>query len=284
LPPGFLAVDLAVGLNTNLFDPDRRAADGTGRPYRQVRLSSDAWEHPAIGNGLLGNDVRRPDGSDAQAIVAVNGGSDLIYIPNEDPQAARRIVDLLLGFDYVGSVFVDDKYGDIPGTLPLSAIGLVGSAVTPRPAIVVAFKVFYLNPADLQTAVQVSDAGLQQGQGMHGGFGRESTFNNMAAIGPDFKKGFADSAPVSNADIAPTLAHIMGITLAPKGHLQGRVLREALAGGPKAPAAKPQQTASAPARGTQTVLLYQEIGAERYLDAACLVSAGAAQTESPCTR
>ena len=33
----------------------------------------------------------------------------------------------------------------------------------------------------------------------------------MAAIGPDFKTGFADPAPVSNADIAPTLAHILGL-------------------------------------------------------------------------
>jgi hypothetical protein len=28
---------------------------------------------------------------------------------------------------------------------------------------------------------------------MHGSLGRDNTFNNMAAIGPDFKRGFVDS-------------------------------------------------------------------------------------------
>jgi hypothetical protein len=35
--------------------------------------------------------------------------------------------------------------------------------------------------------VEIADTGLQQGQGMHGSFSRADTFNNMAAIGPDFK-------------------------------------------------------------------------------------------------
>ena len=107
-------------------------------------------------------------------------------------------------------MFVDDAFGNIPGTLPLSAIGLIGATTLPRPAIVVAFKVFYLNPDDLQTAVQIADTVLQEGQGMHGGLGRDSTYNNMAAIGPDFKQRFTDTAPASNADIAPTRSRASG--------------------------------------------------------------------------
>ena len=52
---------------------------------------------------------------------------------------------------------------------------------------------------------------------MHGGFGRDNTFNNMAARGPDFKASFEDPIPVSNADVAPTVAHILGFALAAKG-------------------------------------------------------------------
>jgi arylsulfatase A-like enzyme len=271
LPLGFLAIDLALGLKTNLFDPDRHAAEGSRRPYKQLRLSLDAWEHPQFGNGLIGDEVGKADGSDAKAIVASNGGSDLIYVPDGNAETVRRIVSLLLGFDYVGGIFVEDKYGEIPGTLPLGAIGLSGSSATPRPAIAVAFKVFYLDPADMQSAIQISDTGLQEGQGMHGGFGRDSTYNNMAAMGPDFKKEFVDRAPASNADIVPTLARIMGVSLQPKGSIKGRVLEEALTGGPDAPAAERKRTPSAAFGKTQTILLYQEFGGERYLDAACIV-------------
>jgi arylsulfatase A-like enzyme len=269
LPYGFLAVDLAVGLRLNLFDPDRRAPDEAARPYKQLRLESEPWEHPIAGNGLLGDVIRRADGADATVIVAANGGSDLLYAPNGDSQTVRRIVQLLLSYDYVAGVFVDDKHGGIPGALPLSAIGLTGPGALPRPDIVVPFKVFYLDPDDLQTGVQVADTMLQQGQGIHGGFGRESTYNTMIAWGPDFKRGFADLAPASNADIASTLSHILGVKPRPKGALSGRVLRESLAGGPDASAVEIKTLMSASVNALRTVLFYQEFDGRRYLTTAC---------------
>jgi hypothetical protein len=142
----------------------------------------------------------------------------------------------------------------------------------PRPAIVVAFKVFYLDPDDLQTAVQISDTVLQEGQGMHGGLGRDSTYNNMAAIGPDFKQGFTDVAPASNADLAPTLAKLMGIDLKPRGTLRGRVLQEALIDGPAAPVVKTERLFSSVVNGRQTLLQYQEVSRTRYIRAACRVT------------
>ena len=66
-------------------------------------------------------------------MVAANGGSDLIYLPDRDPALLRRIVALLAGQDYTGGIFVDDAYGEVPGTLPLSAINLRGSAALPTP-------------------------------------------------------------------------------------------------------------------------------------------------------
>jgi hypothetical protein len=223
------------------------------------------------GNALLGVDVQQVDGSDARAIVAANGGSDLIYVPDGNADVLHQIVERLLSYDYVSAVFVDDKYGDVAGTLPLSAINLVGASKMPRPAIAVAFKVFYLNPADLKTAVQISDTSLQSGQGMHGGFGRDSTFNNMAAMGPDFKPRYADPLPVGNADVTPTLAQILGFDV-PKGGLAGRPLLEALTGG-VSPAAPPvQHRRSTAASGKQTLLNFQEYGGVKYLDTACFTT------------
>ncbi len=108
----------------------------------------------------------------------------------------------------------------------------MGAARTPQPAIFVNFRTFAGNCADkLQCTVGVSDTPLPTGQGNHGSFSRAETRNFMAAIGPDFKTGFADPAPISNADIAPDPGHDRGIELPPKGKLKGRVIGEALAGG-----------------------------------------------------
>jgi hypothetical protein len=272
LPTGFLAIDLALGLHTHLFDPSRPSNSGAFCPYAEIRLDEQKLREPLFGSAILGNAPKERDGSDAQAIVAANGGSDLIYIPDRNPSTVQSIVSLLTGLDYVGGIFVDDQYGQVPGALPLSKVGLVGASNLPRPAIVVAFKVFYRHSGDLLSAVQVSDASLQEGQGMHGGFGRDSTFNNMEAIGPDFKKTFADRLPASNMDIVPTLASVLGITLPYHGTLRGRVLREMMTDKVQSQAAERKVEISTPAaNGLSTILEYQEFEGHRYYDRACFV-------------
>jgi hypothetical protein len=170
----------------------------------------------------------------------------------------------------VGAIFVDDKFQPMAGTLPLSAINFVGATKIPRPTIVVALKTFYLNNDDLLSAIQISDTSLQEGQGMHGGFGRDQTYNNMAAFGPDFKQAYVDNAPFANSDIVPTLAQILGFDMKPRGKLVGRVAREALNGGKDAPATETRTLTSSPANGKRTVLKYQELDGVRYLHSAVL--------------
>src|ERR1700680_699371 len=125
LPMGFLAIDLAKALNLPLFDPNDKNA----------RVADNA--HPKAGNGVLGQDPAKPD-----LVVATNGGSDLIYLPNRDKKLAERTVTALLQQDYVSGLFVDDQFGRFPGTLPMSQLGLKGKAVTPNPSIIVNFRSF----------------------------------------------------------------------------------------------------------------------------------------------
>ena len=287
LPNGFLAIDLALALHTNLWDPDSFAPSGSSSPYKQVRLTTEGhvhtneWDRPSHGNGFLGAAISKLDGSDAMAIVGSNGGSDLIYVPGKNPQSVRQIVKALLGFDYVSAIFVDDRYGKLPGTLPLNLIDLVGSAVMPQPDIIVAFKVFYLTPGDLIEGISVSDSSLQEGQGNHGSFGRECTWNNMAAIGPDFKQGYVDKAPVGNADITPTLARVLGLDMPAKGKLQGRVIEESLAGKPDAssPKTTPVLSDPDPDHNLRTVLFMQEFGGQKYFDSACMTTSNAVEAD-----
>jgi arylsulfatase A-like enzyme len=281
LPPGCVAIDLAVALQTKLWDPDRRGSATSRFPFREVRIGAlDSatgktagpadWERPSSGNGLLGPKIDQADGSDATAIVAANGGSDLVYVPSGKPEIVQKIVDALLRLDYVGAIFVDDKYPSIGGTLPLSAINLVGATRLPRPAIVVALKSFYLESDNLQSGIQISDTSLQEGQGMHGGFGRDQTYNNMAAFGPDFKRAYVDNSPFSNADIVPTVAHVLGLELKPVGKLTGRVAREVFLGGNTPPLPVMKTDTSSPAQGKRTVLNYQEFDGVRYVHSADL--------------
>ena len=116
LPMGFLAIDLAKALNLPLHDPNDKNA----------RVADNA--HPKAGNGVLGKDPAKPD-----VVVATNGGSDLIYIPSKERKLADRVIKALLEQDYVSGIFVDDEFGNFPGTLPMSRLGLKGKAVTPHP-------------------------------------------------------------------------------------------------------------------------------------------------------
>jgi arylsulfatase A-like enzyme len=87
-------------------------------------------------------------------------------------------------------------------------------------------------------------------------------------MGPDFKARFADKAPVSNADINPTLASVLGLSIPAKGGLKGRPITEAFKGGRAASFAHARQVSAAAANGQKTVLDYQKVGDTRYFDAA----------------
>lgn len=280
LPPGFVAIDIAHALNLPLYDPDSILTDGNGnRTYEPVdptiaQQTSTVRQHPASGDGLIGASGAILDSTDAKVVIAANGGSDLIYIPDHDTNRVQQIISFLSTRDYVGTIFVDDSYGSIPGALPLSSINLVGNSPLPRPAIALNFKTFYLTPGDLQSAVQIADTGLQEGQGMHGSLGRDNTFNNMAAIGPDFKRHAVVRTPISNADITPTLAYLLGLPLPSQGNLVGRVIHEAIKGEGREISPEYFVTVSDKAgSGKASVLFYQKAGDQLYLDEACFTSA-----------
>ncbi len=186
-----------------------------------------------------------------------------------DKELAAKVVALLSAQDYTSGLFVDDVLGQIPGTLPLAAIALKGTAATPTPSIVVNFRSFSTGCADPTTCgVDVSDTPLQQGQGMHGSFSRADTRNTMGAKGPGFRQHFESTAPVSNADLGQTIAQLLGLKITDKGQLVGRVLGEAMPNGAM-PGVQSSKVRSEPdAAGNVTVLLMQSVGTVRYFDAA----------------
>jgi len=213
-----------------------------------------------------------------EVTTAPDGGSGLVYFPasvasRDARRLAGSIVAALLEQDYVSGVFVDRaRLGDIAGTLALSDINLAGSALTPRPALLVGFRSFATGCAEpLKCTAEVADARLQQGQGTHGSFSRADTFNFVAARGPDFRRQYVDNLPASNADVSVTIAHLLGLELRRRGTLVGRVLSESLLEEQNAPlpAVSTRIVVSRlGAHGLQTVLRQQRVGTTEYFDAA----------------
>ncbi len=259
LPQGFVAIDLAHALDLPLMD-------AYGAPIDYAHHF-----HPG-GVALLGKDAKNPD-----IIFVVGGGSDMLYLdPAKAKDLAPKIVAVLAKEDYTGALFNDESLGAIPGALAMKDVRLSGTAKTPKPGIYISFADHVVpacmtkwKSAEVCSALVV-DGNLQQGQGSHGALTRANTRNFMAAIGPDFKAGFKDASPVSNADIAPTLIHATGLTPPDAiGALKGRVIGEALKDGPASTPSQPQVTRSTPAaNGFVTVLEGQSAGGETYLDAA----------------
>ena len=229
---GFLASDLAAGLKLKLTGSN------------------------------LGDDPAHPD-----IVVVPNGGAALLYLPGANAaKLAGDTVNFLSLKDYVSGIFVNDRLGTIPGALPMSTLNLIGSARTPQPDIVVNLRTFAGDCGTLQCTRGVYGGAV--GLGSHGSLSRAETRNFMAAIGPDFKAGYADPAPISNADIAPTLARIGGIDLTSKGKLTGRVIGEALTGGAPVTVTRRTVTSDPGPGGIRTILNEQMVGQNRYFDAA----------------
>jgi hypothetical protein len=252
LPLGFLAIDLSKALDLPLFDPNSKNARVGDNDYSKA------------GNALLGQDPAKPE-----LIIATNGGSDLIYLPNKDKKLADRTVTALLAQDYVSGIWVDDSLGTFAGALPMSTLNLQGKAITPHPAIVVNFRSYSSGCEQPTTcSVEIADTVLRQGQGMHGSFSRGDTMNFMAAIGPDFKTSHIATLPVSNADVGMTAAKLLGLTRKANGNLIGRVMTEAMLNG-VAPRTSASTISSKPdAQGLRTVLQFQRVGKQRYFDVA----------------
>ena len=234
-------------------------------PLKGPGVDYKAGKYPRRASASIGNDPARPD-----IVIGVNGGNDLIYLPQDNAKTlVRQVVKALLAQDYTSGVFVRDDLGPVPGTLPMSRVGLTGGARTPTPAVVVNFRSETTGcDQPLFCSVTVSDTTLLQGQGHHGSFSRADTENFMAAIGPAFKAGFNDTAPVSNADIAPTLEKILGVTLPPVGKLRGRALTEALMDGKPVRPWRQDLVSKRGDNGLRTIVNMQFVGQTRYFDAA----------------
>jgi arylsulfatase A-like enzyme len=158
-------------------------------------------------------------------VVAANAGSDYLFVPDHSIETVKAAVTSLQSRLQFGAIFVSDRYGEIAGALPMSLIKAENSGRAPD--IIVSFS--YDETTTVAGKSGVSYASSVNRRGDHGSFSVTDVHISLMARGPHFKRGLRDPLPSANVDIAPTLARILGFNMPAA---QGRVLEEALVGGP----------------------------------------------------
>jgi arylsulfatase A-like enzyme len=164
-------------------------------------------------------------------VIAVNGGSDYLYAPDRDAATVRKAVEFLQTRSEIGAIFVDSRYGALPGTLPLNLIRVENTAGR-NPDVIVSYDYDASAVIGGVNGTEYSGSLLNNSyRGMHGSFSPLDVHNTLIAYGPDFREGLKDPLPTGNVDVAPTVAGILGLSL-PRA--DGRPLLEALRNGPGA--------------------------------------------------
>jgi arylsulfatase A-like enzyme len=162
-------------------------------------------------------------------VVAVNAGSDYLFVPDGNINTVEAAVTSLQSRLQFGAIFVSDRHGQIAGPLPMSLIKTETSGNGRAPDIIVSFS--FDEDVTVAGKAGVSYASSVNRRGDHGSFSPTDTHISLMASGPDFKSGLRDPLPTGNVDIAPTVARILKFDMPA---VQGRVLEEALQGGPPA--------------------------------------------------
>ncbi len=187
-------------------------------------------------------------------VVAANGGSDYFYLPSHDAATIRNLVRFLQQREEYGAIFVDSRYGSLPGTLSMAQVNLENAnrRDNGQPDVVVSFNWDDTISIQGKTGIEFESTGGQRG--MHGSFGPTDVHNTLIASGPSFRKGATLTTPTGNVDVAPTVAYLLKLAMP---LADGRIINEALA--LPASSTTPAVAASAvtPSSGVATGLMFE---------------------------
>ena len=176
-------------------------------------------------DGLLIDAGLKPSRECPDVLVADNGGSALVYVPDGDSRLVEEVARLLMSQPWCEPVFTR---GGVAGTMPLSAVGYDHPT---SPDILMSLS-WDSQPNRHGVKGRIYSCGeVGVGLGNHGSASPYEVHNTLVAAGPHFKKGVVSSTPSSNADLFPTILRILGLESG--SPTDGRVLEEALEGGPE---------------------------------------------------
>jgi len=178
-----------------------------------------------------------------------------VHVEGHDRERVARIARFIQSRDWGGVVFTGaraagDARGVVDGTFSLELIHVANAERGPDLLFTFPWtsdtNAFGVPGTDLASV----SGGAKLYLSDHGSMSPWNVRNTFLAWGPGFKKRTTVTTPVGNLDVAPTVLTLLG--LAEGGALDGRVLTEALDGGPD-----PEQI------GVRTLVHTAETGAYR---------------------
>ena len=154
-------------------------------------------------------------------------GAGAVYVRDDDETTVAEIVAVLQQADGVGAVFTraarpGANEGWVPGTLSFD----LAHWDHERSAQIL----YSADWTDEVGEYGYAGTSAQSGVAGHGSSSPFDIHNTLVAAGPDLKAGVEIDVPSGNVDFAPTFLHLLGIDV--PSSMQGRVLHEALRGGP----------------------------------------------------
>jgi predicted AlkP superfamily pyrophosphatase or phosphodiesterase len=218
-----------------------------------------------IGAGLKAG----PDSDDV--VLASSGQTVLVHVKGRERAVIERVVRFLQAQAWTGVIFTAGGGDRIDGTFGLELVHLANPERGPDIAFTFAWSSApnaYGVPGTTASATTSGASGPVDGQASnHGSMSPWSVRNTFLAWGRDFKRGVVSRVPVSNVDLAPTLLALAGIE--PREPLDGRVLREAMVGGPdleQVPVVTHTLLVETPDGRYRAALQVSEVAHQRYID------------------
>jgi hypothetical protein len=159
-------------------------------------------------------------------LVAPYGGSVYIYLPDKNIDLAKQLVRFLQSRLEFDAIFIDEQYGDLPGTVSLSNISFHDEDGKGRPDILVSMS--YNEQQRVQGLPGISySANHNNSRGSHGSLSPVEIKNILIANGPDFKSNYIDVLPTANVDVPVTISYLLNL---PFDTRAGRIILEAIKG------------------------------------------------------
>jgi arylsulfatase A-like enzyme len=209
--------------------------------------------------------------ADSQDVVLASSGQAVaLHVEGHDRERIAAIARLVQSREWGGVAFtkaraVGDAGGAAEGTFSLELIHVANAARGPDLLLT-----FPWTSGVNQFGVPGADrANVSGGAKLyasdHGSMSPWNVRNTFIAWGADFKKRTTIRTPVGNVDVTPTILSLLGIT--DGGHLDGRILAEALENGPDAEQiAVDTRVHTAEAGAYRAAIQVSEIDGRRYVD------------------
>jgi arylsulfatase A-like enzyme len=209
-----------------------------------------------------------PDSDDV--VLASSGQAVGLHVAAHDRERIARLVAFVQSREWGGVVFTagpaaGDPRGTVEGTFSLDLIHLANDERAPDVLFTFPWtsrpNAFGVPGTDL---ANVTSGGAPY-PGDHGSMSPWNVRNTLLGWGVDFKKRTTVRTPVGNVDVTPTILALLGI--AGRDGLDGRVLDEALEGGPD-----PEQVAvetrvhTVQAGAYRAALQVSTVNGRRYVD------------------